>query len=288
VELREEEVRRQTGEELVRSKVIGISAGTALGGIAFALIGPAAIFLFNGGSFLLSALEETFIRLPRRSGRKRENGRENKAGEENVRRHLIETLSYLKEDRGVLSAILSYGLIQALYPPVVIALPFFLDEELSLGPAAYGYAMALLLVGGGAGALLYGFFFKERRRNSPLFFGALILLSFLLIGVGLQPRTWLLFSALPLAGISLGTVHQIMTTSLYHGIRTDSRGRVFGIMESLASAALPLSYGLSGAAVGLFRGHLTAFFLVVGIVSALAATLIFFRRRLGPFISGKA
>ena len=177
-------------------------AGTSLGGIAFVIFGPAAIFLVNGISFLLSALEEQWIRVPprpdtadddlygSRSGNEVGGKTAGKTGGEDgadnrlrckgrfvseLAARLKESLHYLRADRGALSAILTYGMIHAVYPPVVLALPFFLDEVLDLDSSAYGLAMALLLAGGGAGALLYGFFTKGSRRNVPLLYGSLLL-----------------------------------------------------------------------------------------------------------------
>ena len=268
-------------------------AGTSLGGVLFALIGPAAIFIFNGISFFLSAVEEGFIRFrPRRprqiQGAQEARGKETdtevlRTGE--LRGRLRETMAYLRSDGGALSAIFTYGMIHAVYPPVVVALPFFIDEVLGLGSAAYGYSMALLLAGGGSGALLYGFFSPKLKGNSPLLFASLFLLSGLLLAVGILPRAVVLFPALFAAGLSLGVVHQIMTTSLYRRVEKQSRGRVFGLMESLASAALPISYGISGFLVGFFMAHLPAFFLLLAGISALMTLSVYLHGRLSAYIS---
>lgn len=258
-------------------------AGTSLGGLAFALLGPTAVFLINGGSFIVSAAEEGFIRAP--ADPERAPAQSIPSLLRGVRERLRETAGYLQRDRGALSAILTYGMIHAVYPPVVLALPFFLEEELGMGSVPYGYAMALLLAGGGAGALLYGFAAPRGRGNVPLLFGALVLLSVLLGVVGAVPRTAVLFPALPAAGACIGAVHQIMTTSLYHRVRAGSRGRVFGLMESLASAALPLSYAASGMLLGLFRGRLPFFFLLVAGVSLLTTAAVYLRGRLARFVS---
>ena len=154
-----------------------------------------------------------------------------------------------------------------------------------MGEAVYGYSMALLLAGGGAGALLYGFFSPRLRGNSPLLFGSLFLMSGLLLAVGLLPRAAVLFPSLFAAGLSLGTVHQIMTTSLYRRVEGDSRGRVFGLMESLASAALPISYGVSGFLVGFFRTDLPLFFALLAGISALTSLSVLLHGKLSAYIS---
>jgi len=286
------------GNSIRGSTLLGANfAGTSLGGLAFAVLGPAAVFLINGGSFLVSALEEGFIRAPAAGGKSSTAGGGSSTGGSRAKRsirtmtaevceRLRQTAGYLREDRGALSAILTYGMIHGVYPPVVLALPFFLEEELGMGSVPYGYAMALLLAGGGAGALLYGFQSPGRRANAPLLFGALGLLSGLLVAVGVLPRAEVLFLALPAAGACMGAVHQIMTTSLYRRVRKEARGRIFGLMESLASAALPVSYGLSGILVGLFRGRLPLFFVLIGILSLVVAGIVWYRGRLTRFVTG--
>ena len=295
------------GNSIRGSTLLGANfAGTSLGGLAFAVLGPAAVFLVNGASFLVSALEEGFISAPATGGGSRgeKEGRDEKEGSgekegdarakrslgtmaAEVRGRLRQTIGYLREDRGALSAILTYGMIHGVYPPVVLALPFFLEEELGMGSVPYGYAMALLLAGGGAGALLYGFLSSGRRANVPLLFGALGLLSGLLAAVGVLPRAEVLFPALPAAGACMGMVHQIMTTSLYRRVRKEARGRIFGLMESLASAALPVSYGVSGILVGVFRGQLPLFFVLIGGLSLAVAAAVWYRGRLTRFVSGE-
>jgi MFS family permease len=382
------------GNSIRGSTLLGSNfAGTSLGGLAFALLGPAAVFLINGGSFVVSALEEGFIRAPVKRGEPEKNGdlgknsdlgkngntwknggpaekddeAEKNAPEErgaqagdsagsgaaaepaaapatgstagvpaapatapatgptagaedrrrkspkdrrrralegllsrapkdrrrageilrSLRKRLRETLAYLREDRGALSALLTYGMIHAVYPPVVLALPFFMEEEMGMGSVPYGYAMALLLAGGGAGALLYGFLGGGGRGNTGLLFGALLLLSGLLAAVGAAPRAAVLFPALLAAGACLGAVHQIMTTSLYRRVRAEARGRVFGLMESLASAALPISYGISGAVIELFRGQLPLFFVVIAGLSFGMTAAVFLRGRLGRFVAAR-
>jgi hypothetical protein len=57
-------------------------------------------------------------------------------------------------------------------------------------------------------------------------------------------------------------------------------------MESLASAALPISYGLSGLLIGFFRGRLPLFFLLIGGLSLLVAVVVLLRGRLSRFVNG--
>lgn len=268
-------------------------AGTSLGGIAFAFLGPTAVFFFNGCSFIVSAAEEGFIRNPGKGGdemRFAESPDEEAAGRKrmlaDLRRRTAELIGYVRVDRGALSAVLTYGMVHAVYPPVVLVLPFYIEEVLGLGAEEYGYAMALLLLGGGLGAVGYGFLASKERGNARLLFLSLLLLSLLLAAAGIFPETPVLFSSLAPAGACLGVVHQIMTTTLYRRVPPDSRGRVFGLMESLASAAMPISYAVSGFAVELFRNALPSFVLLVAGLSLSMTAAVYLHGRLADFVTG--
>jgi len=263
-------------------------AGTSIGGIAYVFLGPAAIFLYNGLSFLISAGEESFIKPIEDKAKSKSQGGVRSISiiiKEAVIR-MREAREYVKENRGVLSAIVTYGIMHALYPPVIIGLPFLLEQNFGMGAEPYGYALALLIAGGGAGAVSYGFFAPKRSANALLLSAGFITISGLLMVIWIFPLPWVLFPSLFIAGLALGTVHQIMTTSLYRKTAADSRGMLFGIMESFASAALPVSYGISGVLVGLFRGRLPLFFGLTGVFSLIVIGFILTRKRLPQFVIG--
>ncbi|MCF7915013.1 MAG: MFS transporter [Spirochaetaceae bacterium] len=257
-------------------------AGTSLGGAAFAVFGPAALFIANGFSFALSAIPEAFIRyIVPSSDRTLSVPQVWRLMKQQFR----EVRSYIHTSPGLGPLLLSYSFVNSLYPPVILALPFLLEEHYGFGPRVFGVALALLLAGGGVGALLYGFLPAKTRYNSRLLLTALGGLAILLALLWPIRTPLYLWCAIPASGAAIGVVHQIITTSLYRLITPSARGKVFGIMESMASFSVPLAYAAAGFLIQAFLVQLPLFFAVMGAAIAVMALLIHFFSRIGQFIS---
>lgn len=251
-------------------------AGSSLGGLAFMVFGPAAVFIFNGFSFCVSAAEESFITYRSNSPARRPPGGRTILSSlvlSSIVTQVRELRDYMRREKGISTVLLTYALVSGLYPPVILSLPFLLEQRYFLGPEFFGIAMALLLAGGGSGAMLYGFSIRGRRSNSVIFFSAMTVLSPLLLIIGFSHSPVIPFLILPSTGLCIGLMHQIITTTLYQKVRMESRGRIFGVMESLASFTVPISYAAGGFIIQLLQNSLSWFYLLMG---GLLLSLTFF------------
>ncbi len=267
------------------TSVLGANfAGTSVGGIAFALCGPAALFVANGLSFVLSAIPEIGIHYKPHTNKNVSNpsfcqilGK--------LPLELQKVFRYIKTTSGLGPLLFSYSLVNSIYPPVILSLPFLLEQRYNLGPHSFGVSLACLLAGGGAGAMLYGFCSSKFKYNKLLFFSSLGLLSVLLILLWPFESQIYLWGVLPVAGMMIGVVHQIITTSLYRRVTNTARGRVFGIMESMASFSVPLSYALAGVVIELMQPNLPLFYALIGLILSFTVISGCFFSRIGDFIS---
>ena len=257
-------------------------AGTSLGGTAFALLGPAALFLANGISFSLSAIPEACIKYRPPAAKQLPSLTRFRP---RIKLQIRELRTYIRSNPGLSPLLISYSFVNSLYPPVILALPFLLEQRYGFGPHLFGIALALLLAGGGAGALLYGFLPGRQQYNRSLLSSALALLALLLILLWPLATPVYMWTALPAAGAAIGVVHQIITTSLYRHIHPSARGNIFGIMESMASFSVPLAYAAAGVLIEIFLGSLPLFFAVMGTAVGLSVAAIHFFSRIGEFIS---
>lgn len=254
----------RTKNALKSTTLLGANfAGSSLGGLAFIVFGPAAVFIFNGFSFCVSAAEESLIAYKSSplSTRHPPGGRTLLSS---MVAQVRELRDYMRREKGIPTVLLTYALVSGLYPPVILSLPFLLEQRYFLGPEFFGIAMALLLAGGGSGALLYGFSIRGRRSNSAIFFSAMAILSPLLLIIGFSHSPVIPFLILPSTGLCIGLMHQIMTTTMYQKVRMESRGRIFGMMESLASFTVPISYAAGGLMIQLLQNSLSWFYLLMG------------------------
>ncbi len=257
-------------------------AGTSIGGAAFALLGPAALFMVNGASFTLSAIPEACISYrPPATGRNRPLAHIGPL----IKEQVSELRAYMRKNPGLSPLLLFYSFVNSLYPPVILALPFLLEQRYGFGPHLFGIALALLLAGGGIGALLYGFLPGRQQQNRFLLLAAIGTLALLLILLWPLSHPAYVWLALPAAGAAIGLLHQIITTSLYRLITPSARGRIFGIMESLASFSVPMAYAFAGLLIQLFLSHLALFFALMGAVVAVSGLTAHFFTRISEFIS---
>jgi len=215
--------------------------GQAIGGVLFRTLGAPALVLINGVTFLLSALSETFIRLPTfrtvpqagRLGRK-------------LAAELIEGLRYAMNERGLVPLTLIFTTLNLLTVPIAIALPIMVRDDLGLSADWYGYALAAL----GAGSLL-GFAvvgnmaLDGARRHQAIVLGSM--------GIGLGMGTvafiengWMLVVSLFVVGIMLPPINVSIMTLLQSTTPQALRGRVMSLVSTLTGAAIPLSAGLAG------------------------------------------
>ncbi len=249
--------------------------GTALGGAAYARFSVSLILLLNGFTFLLSAFQESFIRTASAAAPVREMPRAESPQQD------------LAGMKGITALLLAYAMIHALSPPLILSLPFLLDERYGAGPSSFGISLSLLLAGGGAGALFYGYSSTPRKGGSQIFFSALFILPALIIAAGTGRRLMLLYLALSAAGICIGLLFQIITTSLYLHVPERARGRVFAKLEALASISTPVSYGLSGVFIQMMRSRLSLFYWITGAALGVLSLFFLIRGRLGGLIDGE-
>ena len=261
--------------------------GTSIGGAAFALLGPAALFLVNGASFTLSALPEACISYAPPQATRTQAARKRFLPQLRlqIKEQLSELWAYMRGNPGLPPLLLFYSFVNSLYPPVILALPFLLEQRYGFGPHLFGLALALLLAGGGIGALLYGFLPSRQQQNRILLPAAIGTLALLLILLWPLSHSAFVWFALPAAGAAIGLMHQIITTSLYRLIAPSARGRIFGIMESLASFSVPMAYAAAGLLIQLFLSHLPLFFALMGAVVAVSGLTTHFFTRISEFIS---
>ena len=140
---------RLKGANAVRGAFVQIAnlAGSAIGGILYMTIGPALIFLINGITFFISAAEEKFIKTPKRS----HTPLSFRMRLTILRRDTYAGIRYLAGKKGMRNLIFVHALINFLYPPLILSLPFVVEKILGLDDSYFGYFLATLLAGGIAG-----------------------------------------------------------------------------------------------------------------------------------------
>jgi DHA3 family macrolide efflux protein-like MFS transporter len=215
------------------SGIVGASAG----GILFKVLGASFMFLFNGISYLFSALTEIFIKVP-------------KIIHERAKLHFFtdmkDGLRFVWHFRGLRTLITISGLINFFaVMGIMLILPLFHQEE-HLGPALYGIIMGFF-----TGGLFLGFLFTSLVNIQPGQRFKVFSVCYLLMCVGmiLLPVT-LYFPVMAALVFLTGFVNAILNTFINTVLQLttpqDKRGKVFGLLTSVAGGLMPVAYAVGG------------------------------------------
>jgi len=220
--------------------------GPAIGGFTVAAIGPGTAFLFDAGSFLVSAIAILAIAPPPRR----------EVTDHGLRQTLVEVregMAFVRATPWVWATLVSAMLSLLVFiGPEEVLLPFLVKNRLELGADALGAIFAAGGVGSVLTAIAVGQLGQPRRRVTAMYVSWS--LGVLLIGgFGLMTELWhaLLLSAVGASLFELGQI--IWTTMLQQLVPRELLGRVSSLDWLVSVGLVPVSFALTGpvaAAIG--------------------------------------
>jgi MFS family permease len=226
-------------------------------------MGASNILWLNAGTFLISAaLVKLFIPDVKREADEGESG----AG---YFRDLLDTFHYIRSDRLIFSLIVAVAVTNFLDALSVVVWPV-LAERVYGGSA---FALGLIYAGTGAGALVSGIAFGAIGHRLPrraTFIGGFVTAAIPYGFIALFPILPVLVGLRVCVGLGAGPLNPILDTVFQERVPAAMRGRVFGLIVSIAWIAIPIGSLFSGYLIEL-AGLRTA--IVAVAVAYLAATL---------------
>ena len=255
--------------------------GQSVGGVLYKLLGAPVLFVIDGVSYLFSAVSESFIRVAP-GARSEEQGA---SVREAYRKDLVEGLRYVWERRGMRDFLLLAAVVNFFAMPILVMLPFLVSDGLGKGAEWYGF----LLAGFGGGALLGyaaagGLQLAPRRRAATLL-SMLVVQSGLLAGLGFVHRPWVALAMMIGIGALNGFFNIILTTAFQVGSDESLRGRVMGVVMTVAMGIAPLGMALGGVLGDLTDKNLPLIFGLCGALIVLATLLLGSRRSVREFLA---
>lgn len=246
----------------VHEAVFGLAylVGPGIGGVLIAAVGAPGTLWASAGAFTVSVGLVACVRVPG-AGRppQRPHG---------VWRATGEGLRFVWHDRLLRTlGLLNVG-IAALYLPVEgVILPAQFVAEAT--PERLGLVVMAMSAGGLAGALLIGTVGHRLHRRTA-FITAVVGSSTVLLAMAALPPFPLLVALAAVVGVLYGPVGPLVNTAMQTRTPERLRGRVVGVMTSVAYAAGPAGYLLAGPLVEAF-GPRGAF---LAMASALLAVVL--------------
>ncbi len=253
------------------SQVLNMT-GNAVGGVLLVLLGAPLLLVVNGISFLLSALQEMWIRPEFSVPAGKPVG--SAAGS------LAEVIRFLRKRRDIRDRIASQAGMFLLSPVLLLTLPFLLLDILGVSPETLGFVFALSLAGGITTFIVLNRMSSARLVTLPLGPGGYVLFGIVLVLLVGVPAVATVALAAFLAGAAAAAVYLSASVGIQLTTPADMHGRLFAFMEGASAAAAPAAYLTAGLVLdALGHDRFRLLFLAVALPTFLWAVAGVFRRR---------
>jgi MFS family permease len=258
--------------------------GQGIGGVIFSLIGAPFMFLANGVSFLISAFSESFIR------------KDTKAGTElnlnstliKIKTDFIEGFHYCRKDVKLRYFLFVIGLYHFFIAPLPILLPFLVSDTLHLGNEWLGFLLAGFAGGTLAGFAAAGTMKISEERSSFFIIFLFFISSVLFITLGISSSVYVCLVSLFLLGSIIGMVVVTLITKIQKIAPNEMRGRLFGFLNTITNASMPVGLGIYGILSDILRRKIAPgfvpeiFFLINGCCIFIFMFIIIVKKAIEP------
>ncbi len=246
------------------SSQIAQLVGQSFGGLLFVLLGAPLLFLINGLSYWFSALSETFIAIPQKLPAERQWRR--RLAE--IRKDLLAGLRFGWSRPGLRVAVGVATVLNFFVAPVLVLLPFFVENVLGESPAWYGYLLATFGIGALIGFSAAGMWKIDGRLKVAMMIAAAIGKAVAIAGAGVVAAGWTALGLMWIIGILTGFFNIHLVTIVQMTTPSEIRGRVFGVLNALTVGLMPVGMGLGGIVADLLDQNIRLIYFTCGTIMA--------------------
>lgn len=214
------------------SNIIGSSAG----GFLFQLLGAPFLFLFNGLSFIFSAILNLFIKIPDIK----------KKTEQHFFADMKDGYKFIWEFRGLRHMLLIISILNFITSvAIILFLPLFQKTE-SLGAGRYGLGMAFFTGGMLIAMVLTSIIKVAPARRLRIFMFSAIFSSICFSVTALTSSFALMCVVIFVGGFFMATINVFIHSTIQLTVPQDMRGKVFSLVAMVASSLTPFGMALGG------------------------------------------
>jgi MFS family permease len=249
------------------SRQITILTAQGLGGILYALVGPAMLFVIDGVSFLFAGATETLIQ------QSTIDSQQSVRNPQSSIRNVKDGFAYVAAQPGMIGFLIMSSIFNALLMPMSLLLPVYATANLQADVRWYGFLLAAISAGAIAGGMLAGtrrLALSGSLRRIALMTGyATLALALAVLG---QVRSREIALAILCAtGVLAGLINVLVLSIIQRQTSAEFRGRVLGLHAMMIRILLPIGLVGGGALADLTGRNVP---LVYGICGALALTTV--------------
>lgn len=263
------------------SSQVTLFLGQGLGGTLYRVLGAPVMFFFDGVSFLYAAASEAFISIPQVIQQSNRGWREQL---HEFRQDIVAGLRYVVQRRGLREMLFVSVFLNFFTVPVLILLPFFVEDVLQVKVDWYGFLLAGSGIGTMLGYVLAGALRLSGRTRAGLLMFFIFLDSLGYGMLGLVRSAPLALALSVVGGISSGFVGVNIVTLLQITTPREIRGRVFGVMGTIAGSLSPIAMGLAGVVADLLDQNIPLIYLSCGAIMTALTVLVISNRDFRKFL----
>jgi DHA3 family macrolide efflux protein-like MFS transporter len=237
--------------------------GQGLGGLIFSITGAPLLFLINSATYLYAAGTESFISIPQPPIEP-----EKKPGEawKSFIRDTKEGLSYVWNEKGMRILFLAAALLHLAIAPMLLLLPFYVEDYLKQNASWYGYLLAAVGLGSVVGYLIAGSVNVRGKAQSKLIILSLLSASISLGIVGFVTQPFTVLGIVTVIGLTAGIFIVKTTTVIQLAASSEIRGRVFGLLGTLTSGLAPIGMGIAGVIADMANKNIPIIYATCGLM----------------------
>ncbi|PKH11649.1 MFS transporter [Planomicrobium sp. MB-3u-38] len=229
---------------------IATIGGPVVGGILFGFVSMNVFLIIQVAAYLVAVVLESTMNFKLFTNRIAETAG---AVKKSMAAGMKEGFVYLKSNRVVMVIVTVAVGINFFFSALMIGLPFIAVQELKIEATHFGFIEAMIAVG----MLLASIYFSVGKEvKFPLRFSkrGILVMSVLLAGLALPLMVDLSYTGsvvfflvlMLVFGVTNVFVNTPIGVMMQKDVEEEYRGRVFGILESMAMAMMPLGYLIFG------------------------------------------
>jgi predicted MFS family arabinose efflux permease len=255
--------------------------GQGIGGYLFVILGAPLLFLIDGITYLFSAFSESFIRIPQKIPEKKGGWRDKFR---QFKTDTMEGFRYVWGHAGIRALFFAAAFINFFAIPILILLPFYVEDHLKASPAWYGYILAAFGFGTLMGYGIAGGVKISGHIRSKAVISSLVLMSSCLPILSILRKPVFVLVLMIIIGAFHGFFNINIHTLLQIVIPSEIRGRVFGLLITLTGGLTPISMGLSGVIADLVNQNIPLIYAVSGIITLCLTIITSFSKNFRDFL----
>ena len=242
---------------------LSVFVGQGGGGVLFRVLGAPLLFLINALSYFAATISAALINIPQEVPEKVKTFKETLQA---FWQDTLEGLRYVRDQAGLRELVLLSALQNFFFVPIILLFPFYVEDVLLLSEDWYGFILAVYGSGAVAGYVLAGAIQVSPRKRSFIIISFLVIESLGYIFLGMARTSTLAMVLSFMGGFVTGVVQVYIITLLQISTPGTIRGRVFGLLSTIAGSITPIAMGLTGVIADLLDQNIPVIYAACGVI----------------------